>query len=351
MRTGLIVALLIPSLLTAAEVKLVRRFGEPNPNHEQGWNGHVDHASWVNDDRIVFWSKSGRITCLDVSTGRTAWSLDGIKAVQSWSLSPKFERLAYNERGGGLLGEGKGISIIDCKTGKRLVRLDGARLAKLLNLDHVFPGEIALSPLDGRLILSEFATFYGRNGHIIDTGTGHLESSFDIDAAPREWSLSPDGRYLSLIAAEEVLCVRDLKENRNLFFRGKRILKEPETHTFTIDAPFFSHIRSDGETVIYTQDNSWATGKAFIHDLATKKTSPFDALNGHIELAVHFPSRRIALTGSEARLTLMDFTGNRMADLKNVTLQRNGWIEFSPSGKQILVGSWDNAVYVFDIVE
>ena len=47
----------------------------------------------------------------------------------------------------------------------------------------------------------------------------------------------------------------------------------------------------------------------------------------------------------------MDFTGAVLADLKDATLQRNACVEFSPSGKRIVVGSWDNAAYVFEIVE
>lgn len=267
MRTIVLLALLIPSAIWAAEFKLVRRIGEPNPDHEKAWNGHVDHASWLDDERIVYWSKAGRITCLDVRSGKIVWSIDGIRAIRSWSLSSR--RLAYGEQGDGLFGEDKGIVVIDCDTGKRLVHLDSPALSKLLDLDHAFPGEIALSPSDGRLIFNEFAAFYGRNGHVMDPTYGRLESSFEIDASPSELSLSPDGRYLSLIADEEVLCVRDLKENRELFFQGQRVLKEPKSFTFVVDAPFFSHIRSDGRTVVYTQDNSWANGKVFVHDLST----------------------------------------------------------------------------------
>ena len=119
----------------------------------------------------------------------------------------------------GLIGEDKGISVIDCDTGKRLVHVDSAKLAKLLHLDHAIPGELALSP-DGRLMLSEFSTFYGRNGHVVDPTCERLESSFEIDASPKEWSLSGEGRYLSLIADDEVLSVRDLQETGTSSFAG-----------------------------------------------------------------------------------------------------------------------------------
>jgi WD40 repeat protein len=85
--------------------------------------------------------------------------------------------------------------------------------------------------------------------------------------------------------------------------------------------------------------------------LAAKSTKSFDARNGHIEIDVNFASRRLVLTGTEAGLTLMGFDGIVLSHLKDATLQRNLSVEFSPSGKRVVVGSSDNAVYVYEIVE
>jgi hypothetical protein len=66
---------------------------------------------------------------------------------------------------------------------------------------------------------------------------------------------------------------------------------------------------------------------------------------------VDFAKRRIVLTGTETGLTVVDFAGKEIAHLPKATLQRNTAVEFSPSGKQILVGSWDNTVSVFTLKE
>jgi WD40 repeat protein len=286
-----------------------------------------------------------------VDTQTSVWSIAGVEAIDSWSVSPATKRLAYSERGAGLVGDDKGISIIDCTTGKRLIHWIPTAVARLLGVEFFHASEIALTPNDGRLLLCQFSTAYGPNAFMMDATNEKQVSTLPLDATPREVSFSPDGRYLSVVADDEVLCVRDLQEKREVFFRGKRIMKEPEFQSATIDAPFFSHLRCDGHTLIYTEDNSWATGEVFVHDLASKKTKTFDARNGHIELDVDFRLKRIVLTGTKAGLTLMDFDGTVLADLKNATLQRNCAVALSPSGQRVAVGSWDNALYVYEFVE
>lgn len=129
-------------------------------------------------------------------------------------------------------------------------------------------------------------------------------------------------------------------------------MKDPNGISGVIDAPFFSHIRHDGaKTLICTRDNSWSTGQVQVHDLVTKEVKAFDAANGHIEMDVDFQRRRIVLTGTSKGLLLTDFDGKVLANAKEATLQRNACVEFSPSGNRVLVGSWDNTVSVFEIVE
>ena len=50
-------------------------------------------------------------------------------------------------------------------------------------------------------------------------------------------------------------------------------------------------------------------------------------------------------------LTVLDFDGHVVAHKKNVTMQRNASVEFSPAVDRILVGSWDNTLSVFSIAE
>jgi hypothetical protein len=77
--------------------------------------------------------------------------------------------------------------------------------------------------------------------------------------SPRKLSVSPNGLRAALIADDEVMCVRDRVENRDVFFQGKRIKEKPDSLTGSIDTPFFSHLRdSGGDDLIYAMDNSWA---------------------------------------------------------------------------------------------
>jgi WD40 repeat protein len=146
--------------------------------------------------------------------------------------------------------------------------------------------------------------------------------------------------------------LHDLTTDRDVFFRGQRIAKEPKSLTITIDAPFFSHLRDSGsDTIVYTLDNSWATGSVYIHNISTKATKSFDARSGHIELDVSFPKRRIALTGTSTDLTVLDFDGKQVAHTTKATLQRNYSVEFSPDGERVLVVSGDNTLSIFSIAE
>ena len=107
------------------------------------------------------------------------------------------------------------------------------------------------------------------------TATSSIRPASDWSRPSKSTPHPRSGRFpgkgeLSLIADDEVLSVHNLRRTGTSFFAGA-FLKEPESITLVIDAPFFSHIRSDGRMVIYTQDNSWATGKVFVHDLASRE--------------------------------------------------------------------------------
>lgn len=200
------------------------------------------------------------------------------------------------------------------------------------------------------MILNTFSTFYGQNAYILDPTYSKVVKSFGIDARPRAFSVSSNGRRIAIIAEDSVLCVHDLKKDEDVFFRGTRIKKKPKLITTSIDTPFFSHIRDSGaKHLIYTQDNSWDTGNVFVHNLKTNKNKSFDARNGHIELDVSFPSQRIALSGTSTDLTVLDFDAKEIAHKKDATQQRNSSVEFSPSGDRILVGSWDSTISVFSV--
>ncbi len=347
MRLPIITVLLLalfPLSAIAADIDLVFRHGEPIKDRKAAWAGHIEFASWIDDELIVYLSR-GDVTCISTKTRRIQWVVRNVGKNPDWSISRDTKRLA-------LLTDNDTTSVIDCNSGKFIFTADRTRMAKMLGLDFAIPFRIAIAPDDGRLIVCTFSTFYGRNAYILDPSYTKTLSSFDIDASPNEVSVSSNGERVAVIADNDVLCVRDLRKNRDIFFRGTRIEEKPDSLTFTIDAPFFSHLRDSGsELLVYTLDNSWDTGKVYVHNLKTKEINSFDGRNGHIELDVSFATRRLVLTGTSTDLTVLDFDGHVVAHKKNVTKQRNASVEFSPSADRILVGSWDNTLSVFSIAE
>ena len=321
---------------------LVFRIGEPLRDHEVAWAGRIDFASWVDDEQIVY-SSRGDVTCISTKTSRVQWVVRNVGEICDWSISRGTKRLA-------ILGDNYAISVINCSSGKAIFTADRTRMAKILGQDYVLPTRIAIAPIDGRLFLNSFSTYYGRNAYILDPSYTKVLSTFEVDASPRKLSVSQNGLRAAVIADDEVLCVRDLVGDRDVFFQGKRIKEKPVSHSGSIDTPFFSHLRdSGGDDLIYALDNSWETGEVFVYNLKTKKVHTFDGLNGHIELDVSFSTRRLALTGTSTDLTVLDFDGNVIAHKKNATMLRNSSIEFSPSADRILIGSWDNTLSVFSV--
>lgn len=315
---------------------------------QHGTAGPVEYASWVDDDHVVFFSNH-KVTCLSTDSGRVQWVVKDVGDITDWSVSRATKRLAYLEDTGEFMNS-KLINVIDCNSGRKTFTADRNRISRLLKLKFAIPSRIALAPDDGRLLVCMFSTFYGRNAYVLDPSHTKVQTSFQIDASPKEVSISPNGKRVSIIADDEVLCIRDLLNNRDVFFRGTRIKEKPDSIVGTIDGPFFSHFRDSGDDLlVYTLDNSWATGWVYVYNLKSRRASSFDAHNGHIELDVSFETKRIAVTGTSTDLTLLDFDGNVLSSKSDATMQRNLCVEFSPSTDRILVGSCDNTLSVCSI--
>ncbi|MBM3965157.1 MAG: hypothetical protein FJ308_08845 [Planctomycetes bacterium] len=327
---------------TVSELSLLFRLGKPVSDREVAWDGRIEYASWVDDESIVYLSR-GNVTCISTKERRVQWVIRDVGKIKDWSVSRGAKRLA-------ILTDNFVTSVIDCGRGKVVFSVDSNRLAQVLKLDYVTPTRIAISPTDGRLFVCSYSEHFGRNGYIVDPSCTTLISTFAVDAAPRKLLVSQSGRRVAVVAGEDVLCVTDLNEDREVFFQGSRVRENSGARSRSIDSPFFSHLRdNDGDELVYSLDNSWGTGEVFIHNIATKKIQTFDGRNGHIELDVSFANRRVVLTGTSADLTVLDFVGNVIAEKKNAAMDRITSVEFSPSEDRILIGSWDNTLAVFSM--
>lgn len=328
--------------VAGAELELVFRHAVAIKDPKAKWPARIDYASWVDDERIVCWSQDD-VLCVSTRTGKIQWVVRDVGRLTDWCVSRDTKRLA-------ILSEYFTTSVFDCNSGKVIFKADPLRISKILGLAYTIPTRLAFLPNDGRLLVCSYSEFYSCNAYVLDAEYQKPLKSFDMDVSPREVTASPGGNRVAVIADQEVLCVRDLRTNRDVFFRGKRIMKKTDQRGSAIDAPFYSHISDSGaDVLIYTRDNSWGTGKVFVHNMQTKQTNSFDGRNGHIELDVSFPKRQMVVTGTSTDLTLFDFKGQVIAHKKKATTERNSAVEYAPAGDRILVGCWDNTLSVFSI--
>ena len=157
-----------PSLLPAAELRRTHVFGTANADRADAWNGHIDYLSWLDDDTLVYWSKTGTVVCRDVKSGVELWSVKDVHEVSGWSVSRKSRRLAIlDESRPGELGNDR-IRVLDGKTGRTIDSLDCDRLARLAGSSFVIPTRIALTPDDARLVVACFSRNFGPNAFVLD---------------------------------------------------------------------------------------------------------------------------------------------------------------------------------------
>jgi len=353
--TGLACIAILAPQVDAGELKLIHLYGQPVVDREKAFGGRVRFASWIDENAVVFTPAKDTIVRLSLSNGKSDWVVKSRKRIEDWSYSRKSKRLAYRA--------GRRVCVLDCSTGGKLFDADDKAIARLLGVDNINPSHIALSPVNGQLFLCESTFSFGRNGYVLGTKYRKVVSSFSVDAYPRDLTLSPDGKCVAVIGYRDLLSVRNIRRDCDVFLDGKRVvidakaLYDPKTMTTTFplfetkfDTPFFSHIRYDGKgTIIYSQDGGWGTGKVFVRSICGNKAMKIDGRNGHIEMDVDFKRKRIVLTGTSTDLTVVDFAGKELFHAKAVTKQRNLCVEFSPSGKKVLVGSWDNTLSIFSI--
>ena len=115
-----------------------------------------------------------------------------------------------------------------------------------------------------------------------------------------------------------------------------------------IDAPFLSNAFADGKgKLIRVVDNSWSTGSVAFHKDRTSKPTTVDSGNGHAIAAVHWPTRRLAVSGTEQNLLLFDTSGKRLTKIGNAVTERTYAMAFSPSGSKIATLGSDGGIKVF----
>lgn len=327
----------------------------------------IRFASWHDDSTVVYWRDNGTLECKVIDSGEVKWTRAGFFAVSDWSVSRPAGRLAfkYSQSDEEFSFDPEHVCVINCIDGTTL--FDGQEsgssfagsqkekdsFATILQSDFTFVGAVSLTPRDGRLVLTESSPIYGLNGYVFSKDFKRVLYRFGVDANPKHLSVSSDGNRITVIADDDVLCIREVKTNKDVLLRGQRRIVQPERGTFVIGPPFLSRAFSDGEDTLVCLVNGgcWNHDSIQVERLALKKSISIDTQGGYATMDVDFSLEQVVLGDDRGWVTIVDFAGNPVATLGDAIQGRVASVEFSPNSKSVLVGSDDNTLSVFSIVE
>lgn len=342
----LIFALLAWDSVAAQQIERFSRIDIPLTQRSEQFGRNEIFAEWLNDAEIVAFTRDWRLSRVDVTTKKTKWSqkwLDGVSDSAVCRSQMRIGLICKND-----LLKSK-VVLVDATDGSTIVTKDSDQLAKQSETPFLLPSQIAFHPKNGSVLISNFSTHFGNNAYLFAPKLDAINKRIGVDSMPDEITFTANGDRLTILADFDVLNIRNINKNADVYFAGKRYEKPRDSITSVGDAPFFSNAFHDGENLlVYSRDNSWATGRVFVHRLDDKTTIEFDGLNGHIVMDVDFVNKRIAVSGTSKDICLFDFDGKKLAELTNPTGKRNFRLRFSPNGEKLLICNWD-AIWVFNI--
>jgi WD40 repeat protein len=300
--------------------------------------GQDDCLMWLDANRFVDAAELGLIQCYDLSRKAILWSKQMGGKIEGISTCGR--RVFVHV----VTVESEIIYALDAIDGSIKAQITGDALAENLGLEYLRIGSIDWVPQRQWLVVSISA--YPQDIHvIIDGQTSKILKNPLAAKLTRQVQASDSGSHLVGLEGNQIR-IWDTAT-------GQEIYKIGSSKRSAVDLPFVSNVAFGSKnTLVYCVDNSWATGRVVVVDVARKKElARFDSLNGHAKMAVDFKHQRIALAGTSPGLTIMDFTAKKLAQIKDAFKRRILSITLSPDGRHLALGGWDKAVHVFEIAE
>jgi hypothetical protein len=245
-----------------------------------------------------------------------------------------------------ILGENNNLYGFDKVDGRERFRFNTDQLATKPSVHRFRPYQMAWVPVRRQLLLLDSLHESGDNGLLLNAECQEQVGTMRAEHFLCGTAVDSSGRFVTTTTNMNTIQIWDLQEKREIYNLG-------EARESAIDAPFVSNAvyGADG-TLIFTVDDSWATGTVEIGKPRTDEAlAEFGSRNGHVEIDVDFAHERLALVGTERALTIVDFDGDVLSELQNATAQRSTVVRFSPDGSRVAVGSWDTSVRVFEIAD
>lgn len=158
--------------------------------------------------------------------------------------------------------------------------------------------------------------------------------------------VTSDGKSILLAERSESCSLIDLKTESISHIYGSPHKKGDSM--IATDTPFLSNaFHSTGGPLIRIIDNSWATGRIYFHPTPKDTPKESDSKNGHAVAAVHWPTSRLVVSGTEKNLLLFSTSGTLLGNISGATTERTYSLAFSPSGTKIAALSSDGRIKIF----
>jgi WD40 repeat protein len=318
----------------AVELELTTTIGKSEREREKSWKNKIDFIEWIDNQTIIYGGRHSDIICYDLSTKAERWKVKFSGEIKSLTIGKNVCYLLESS------GKTHAISLATGENGKSIN-------TEKSGFDYFSPTQIHCLNQQNWLVAASFESKgNAKNVFIFDQTSLKLIEKFKSDGFVTQLSLSRNEKHIVTLSSHNNIRIWSLENKEEIFKIGK-------DKSAPIDAPFTSNAVFDGnKTLVYTIDDSWATGTVHVHDIhQNKELAKFDSRNGHAVVDVDFTNARIGLSGSKGAVTLLDFTGKEIAELNVPNAIRVLSLKFSPDNKRISIGCWDTTMRIYNIKE
>lgn len=326
---SVIAALLICGCEGRAKITEVASFEVAAAFSDRSAGGSSEEVIWATDSVLIATARNKRIQAFDANSGKELWSKE-------------FE---------------KGIDAVTCNTDHVYVALDASypyenaesiRRLDVTNGADSTPKGIPQPFLVQALAWStELKALCALEHEALWIYSDDLLSvAKKIPYSGRLPIVTSDGKSVLLAERTGSCTLVDLKAGSIGHIHGPP--NKGEDNSVAIDAPFLSNaFYSSSGPLIRIIDNSWATGRIYFHSTIKDAAIEKDSKNGHAVAGVHWPTQRLAVSGTEKNLLLFSTTGDALGEVRAATTERTYAVAFSPSGSRLATLSSDGRIKIF----
>ncbi|MFT4177025.1 MAG: hypothetical protein QM627_10255 [Luteolibacter sp.] len=320
-------------------------------------NSHVSQVCWATERIVIASYRSRWVQAFDVETGKELWRKEFPKPISNLTCSTKHVFLVTHAGGGS-------IRRLELETGQDTTpKISPPKAADGTKINQIRIGSPRALRWNETLqvlyaLQSELTVRSGEESLDIQNRL-FLHSPDSLKAQPTLYytgSLNPlassNGATILLAERESQTCTLiDLSTGTSTLIYGPPLPKVAvDSFGGADDAPFLSNAfySTDG-SFIRIIDNFWSGGNIHFHPKPHLPSTKVRFPQGHIVAAVHWPSKRLLVSGMTTNLALCTTAGEMIEELKNVTGGRAYSLAFSPSGKKAASLSDTGYVKIFEI--